>query len=254
VKSLLKALHILDTLGDYPSGLGVTDLSGMMRAPKSSVHRLLATLEAAGYAVFDPPTSKYILGSRVAKLGEQISTQSPLLAFGVQALETLTHECGEASHLAIMEGTEVVYISRRESKEPMRVSFGAGHRAPAHCTALGKVFLAGFSAAEIMELYRRHKIEKRTPRTITSVQGILSEVADVRKEGVAYDNEEYMPGLRCIAAPVRDFSGRIVAAISLSMFKQKLNPERKAQFKAALLRASALLSEKLGHNSRTAVS
>jgi DNA-binding IclR family transcriptional regulator len=247
VKSLLKALRILDTLGDGPSGLGITDLSAALGAPKSTVHRLVATLEAAGYVVFDPPTEKYILGSRLAKLGEQMNSQSPLLTFGVAALEQLTHRCKEASHLAILEATEVVYISREESKEPVRISFGMGHRAPAHCTALGKALLAGLTVAEIRMLYKnQRRLERLTPRTPTSLDALLSEIAAIQREGIAYDNEEYMVGLRCMAAPIRNHSGRIVAAMSLSMFKHKMTAARKAFFKDALLRASAELSGHLG--------
>lgn len=252
VKSLLKALRILDTLGDCPGGLGITDLSAALGAPKSTVHRLVATLEAAGYAVFDPPTTRYILGSRVAKLGEQLSSQSPLLTLGVTTLEQLTRKCKEASHLAILEGTEVVYISREESREPVRISFGMGHRAPAHCTALGKALLAGLTDAEIRMLYKnQRRLERLTPRTPTSLDGLLSEVATIRREGIAYDNEEYMAGLRCIAAPIHDYSGRIVAAMSLSMFKHKMTMARKALFKDALMRASAELSAHLGFAAET---
>ncbi|HEY6249547.1 MAG TPA: IclR family transcriptional regulator [Candidatus Angelobacter sp.] len=248
VKSLIKALRILGALGDCPGGLGITELSGILKSPKSTVHRLVATLETVGYVFFDLPTSKYVLGSRVAKLGEQLSQQSPLLTFGVPALEQLTRECKEASHLAIMEGAEVVYISHEEIKEPIRISFGMGHRAPVYCTAGGKVFLAGLSNSEILTLYKnkRKKFEQRTPRTLTRLQDLLSEIATVRKEGIAYDNEEYMPGLCCIAAPVRDFSSRTIAAISLSMMNHRMTAERKVIFKETLLRVSAELSEKLG--------
>jgi IclR family transcriptional regulator, KDG regulon repressor len=247
VKSLIKALRILDTLGESPNGLGITELSEALKAPKSTVHRLIATLEAGGYAVFDLPTSKYVLGSRVAQLGERLNHQSSLLTYGVPALEQLTRECGEASHLAILEGTEVVYVSREESKEPIRISFGMGHRAPAHCTALGKAFLAALSDSDIKTLYRNVKLQQLTPRTKTKLQDVVAEMPAIRREGIAYDNEEYMSGLRCIAAPIRDFSSRTIAAMSLSLFKHKLTPERKAFFKQALLRASADVSEKLGY-------
>jgi DNA-binding IclR family transcriptional regulator len=247
VKSLIKALRILDTLGESPNGLGITELSEALKAPKSTVHRLIATLEAGGYAVFDLPTSKYVLGSRVAQLGERLNHQSSLLTYGVPALELLTRECGEASHLAILEGTEVVYVSREESKEPIRISFGMGHRAPAHCTALGKAFLAALSDSDIKTLYRNVKLQQLTPRTKTKLQDVLAEMPAIRREGIAYDNEEYMSGLRCIAAPIRDFSSRTIAAMSLSLFKHKLTPERKAFFKQALLRASDDVSEKLGY-------
>jgi len=247
VKSLIKALRILDALGDRPGGLGITDLSSALGAPKSTVHRLVATLEAAGYAVFDPPTARYVLGSRVAKLGEQLNYQSPLLTFGVSTLEQLTNNCKEASHLAILEGTEVVYVSREESKDPVRISFGMGHRAPAHCTALGKALLAGLTDAEIRMLYKnQRKLERLTPQTCASLDDLVAQMAAIRREGIASDNEEYMPGLRCVAAPVRDFSARIVAAMSLSMFKHKMTAQRRALFKAALLQAGADLSQKLG--------
>jgi DNA-binding IclR family transcriptional regulator len=249
VKSLIKALRILDALGDCPSGLGITELSDALKAPKSTVHRLIATLEAVGYSVFDPPTAKYMLGTKLARLGEQLNHQSSLLTFGVPALEQLTRECGEASHLAIMEGTEVVYISREESKESMRISFAMGHRAPVHCTALGKVFLAGLSDTEIRMMYANvRKLERMTPHTETRLTQVLAETAVVRKEGIAYDNEEYMPGLRCMAAPIKDFSSRTIAAMSLSMFKHKMTAERRAFFKAALFRASSDLSEKMGYS------
>jgi DNA-binding IclR family transcriptional regulator len=248
VKSLIKALRILDTLGESPSGLGITELSDALNSPKSTVHRLIATLEAVGYAVFDLPTSKYVLGSRVARLGEQLNHQSSLLTFGVPALEQLTRECGEASHLAILEGTDVVYISREESKEPIRISFGMGHRAPAHCTALGKAFLADLSDRDIRTLYKNLTLRQLTPRTKTKLAALLAEITTIRREGLAYDNEEYMSGLRCIAAPIRDFSGRTIAAMSLSVFKHKLTAERRAFFGQALLRASAEVSQKLGFN------
>jgi DNA-binding IclR family transcriptional regulator len=248
VKSLIKALRILDTLADCPGGLGITELSEELKAPKSTVHRLIATLEEVGYAVFDRPSTKYLLGSKVARLGEQLNHQSSLLTFGVPALEELTRQCGEASHLAILEGTEVVYISREENKEPMRISFAMGHRAPAHCTALGKAFLAGLSDTEIRILYKnQRRLERLTPRTRTKLQDIVTEAAAIRKEGIAYDNEEYMPGLRCMAAPIKNFSARTIAAMSLSMFKHKMTAERQAFFKEALFRASADLSEKLGY-------
>jgi IclR family transcriptional regulator, KDG regulon repressor len=247
VQSISKALRILDALGDCPGGLGITELSGTLKSPKSTVHRLVATLETEGYVYFDVLTTKYLLGSRVAKLGDHFNQQSHLLTFGVPTLVQLTRECKEASHLAILEGTEVVYISQEETKEPIRISFGMGERAPVYCTAGGKVFLAGLADIEIRRLYENNvRFKRYTPRTKTRLEDLLTEIAMVKREGVAYDNEEYSPGLCCIAAPVRDFSSRTVAAISLSMIKQKMTAERKPFFKEALLRASVALSEKLG--------
>src|SRR6202790_3739704 len=247
VQSIIKALRILDTLGDCSGGLGITELSGTLKSPKSTVHRLVSTLETEGYVYFDVLTAKYLLGSRVARLGDHFNQQSPLLTFGVPTLEKLTRQCKEASHLAILEGTEVVYISQEEIKEPIRISFGMGDRAPVYCTAGGKIFLAGLSNIAILTLYEnKPRLKRYTHRTKTRIEDLLPEIAIVRREGIAYDNEEYTPGLCCIAAPVRDFSSRTIAAISLSMIKRRMTAERKAIFKEALLQASAELSEKLG--------
>jgi IclR family transcriptional regulator, KDG regulon repressor len=247
VQSVIKALRILDALGDCLGGLGITELSGTLKSPKSTVHRLVSTLETEGYVYFDVLTTKYVLGSRVAKLGDHFNQQSHLLTFGVPTLEQLTRECKEASHLAILEGKEVVYISQEQTKEPIRISFGMGHRAPVYCTAGGKVFLAGLSNIAILRLYpNKVRFKQYTPCTKTRLDDLLSEIAVVRREGIAYDNEEYAPGLCCMAAPVRDFSSKTIAAISLSMIKNKMTAERKPFFKEALLRASAALSGKLG--------
>src|ERR1700730_4737102 len=247
VQSIIKALRILDTLGDCPRGLGITELSGTLKSPKSTMHRLVSTLEMEGYVYFDVLTTKYLLGSRVAKLGDHFNQQSHLLTFGMPTLEQLTRECKEASHLAILEGAEVVYISQEQTKEPIRISFGMGDRAPVYCTAGGKVFLAGLSNIAILKLYENKvRLKQYTPRTKTRLDDLLSEIAIVRREGIAYDNEEYAPGLCCMAAPVRDFSSGTIAAISLSMVKNKMTTERKPFFREALLRASSALSEKLG--------
>jgi IclR family KDG regulon transcriptional repressor len=149
--------------------------------------------------------------------------------------------------LAILEGTEIVFISREETNEAIRISFGMGHKAPAHCTALGKIFLAALSDGEISSLYKnKRRLEQLTPRSIATIKPLLAEIALVRREGIAHDDQEYMPGLYCMAAPVRDFSSRVVAAMSLSVFKHSLTPERKAFLKSALIRAGVGLSEKLG--------
>src|SRR5258708_39507715 len=224
VKSLVKALRILNALGECSRGLGITDLSSSVKSPKSTVHRLVATMESAGYVIFDPLTTKSVLGCRLTRLGEQLNQQIPLQTFGVPALEQLTRECHEASHLAILQGTEIVYISQEESKEPVRISFNTGHRAPAHCTALGKVFLAGLSDGEILALYaNKKKLVRLTPRTQTKLDDLLCEISAVRREGIACDGEEYMTGLACMAAPVRDFSSRTIAAIGFPPFLLKLD-------------------------------
>lgn len=237
----------MDVLGDSEGGLGVTDMSHALKAPKSTVHRLLATLKAEGYIGFHPDTSRYVLGSGVAKLGEQLRHRSRLLTFGVPTLEHLTRECGETSYLAIREGTEVAVLAKEESQGFLRISIRMGYRCPAHCTALGKACLSGLSDDEILSLYKNKKrLQQFTPRTLTRVEDLLTEIAAVRREGVAFDNEEYAADVRCLAAPIRDSSSKVIAAITLATTRARMAAERKAFFKGILIQATSELSEKLG--------
>src|SRR5260370_5756981 len=123
-----------------------------------------------------------------------------------------------------------------------------GYRAPAYSTALGKTCLSALSTADILSLFKNTKrLQKVGLRTLETVKDLLAELEAVRQAGIAYDNEESGPGVRCIAAPVRDFSGKVVAALSLSMPKHRMTNERKSFFKEALLRATTELSGKLGY-------
>ncbi len=247
VKSLVKALRILDVLGESQSGSGVTEISKKLHIGKSTVHRLLTTLEDEGFVLVDPITSRYILGSKIAKLEEQLSRQSPLLKFGVYTLEWLTAETQETSNLAILQGKEVLYTAKQESAEPLRMSGQVGRLLPAYSTALGKVLLAGLADAQVRSLFRgANKLRKLTPHTIDSVQELLVELAKVRRDAFAEDREEMYLGLQCLACPVRHHSGSVVAAISVSVPKHRMTPEKRALLKERVARAAHDLSEKLG--------
>ena len=247
VKSLVKALSILDVLAEQPSGYGITDLSARLKMGKSTVHRLLATLKEEGYVAIHPANSRYILGGRIAKLGQQLSQQHPLLTFAPPTIQSLTREYNETVNLAILEKTEVVYIAGEECSEMLRSHFLLGYRAPAHATAMGKMCLSDLSSDEIRLRYKGIKrLSLVGPRTIGTLERLLDELSSVRKLGVSYDNEESGSGVYCIAVPIRDFSGRCAAAISFSMPKQRMTPERRSILKSALLMASADLSRMLG--------
>lgn len=247
VKSLLKALRILDVLGESESGLGVTVLSRTLKAPKSTVYRLVTTLQSGGYISFDPVTAHYDLGSRVVKLGEQLRHRSPLLSLGPLMLERLTRESDETSYLAVREGTEVAVLAKEESKGVLRIAVNVGYRSPAHCTALGRACLSGISDREIVRLYRNKKLHSCTPRTKTRLDAVLREVAAVRRTGIAVDREEYAEAVCCIAAPIRDSSSQVIAAITLATTRARFTPEREALFRQLLLHVTDEFSQKLGY-------
>ena len=248
VKSLIKALRILEVVGESPAGSSISEVSRNLKIGKSTVHRILATLKDEGFVLVDPVTSHYTLGSKIAKLGEEISTQSALIKLGVDVLRRLVEGSHETAFLAILDAGEVLCIAQEESKETLRVSGEVADRLPAYCSALGKVLLADKTDAEVRALYRgTRKFRKFTPHTIGTLDELLTELNAVRRDGIGYDNEELYANLNCLSAGVRDFSGKVIAALGLSVPMYRMTPERRRFFRDALLQAAFELSGKLGY-------
>jgi IclR family KDG regulon transcriptional repressor len=247
VKSLVKALRILDVLAERPAGFGITELSEALHIGKSTVHRLLATLKEEGYVVTHPEGSRYILGGRIARLGQQLSDQYQLLTFGVPVIRRLARDHNETVNLAVLEGTEIVYIAGEESRETMRNHFLLGSRAPAHATALGKVCLSTLAPEEIRRRYKGVKLTPLGPKTIKTFSALLEELSAVREAGFAYDDEESGPGIYCIAVPVRLFPGGPAVGLSFAMPKPRINPTRRLAMRNALLLGSDQISNQLGY-------
>jgi IclR family transcriptional regulator, KDG regulon repressor len=248
VKSVVKALRILDVLAERPAGFGITELSEALQIGKSTVHRLLATLRAEGYVVMHPSSSHYILGGRIARLGQQLSDQYQLLTFGAPVIRRLAREHNETVNLVVLEGTEIVYIAGEESRETLRNHFLLGARAPAHATAVGKVCLSTLPVEEIRQRYQKVKLAPLGPKTIKTFSRLLEELSAVREAGFAYDDEESGPGIYCIAVPLRFFPGGLAVGISFSLPKSRITPTRRLLLRNALLQASAQISEQLGYS------
>jgi IclR family transcriptional regulator, KDG regulon repressor len=248
VKSLVKALRILDVLAERPAGFGITDLSESLQIGKSTVHRLLATLKEEGYVVMHPASSRYILGGRIARLGQQLSDQYQLLTFGVPVIRRLAREHNETVNLVVLEGTEIVYIAGEESRETLRNHFLLGARAPAHATAVGKVCLSTLAVEEIRQRYKGAKLLQIGPKTIKTLSGLLEELSAVREAGFAYDDEESGPGIYCIAVPVCFFPGGLAVGLSFAMPKPRMTPARRLIMRNALLQGSAQISQQLGYS------
>jgi DNA-binding IclR family transcriptional regulator len=250
VKSLVKALRILDVLAERPGGFGITELSEELQIGKSTVHRLLATLKEEGYVLTHPGGSRYILGGRVARLGQQFSDPYQLVTFGEPTVRRLAREYNETVNLAVLDRTEMVYIAGEESRETLRNHVLLGSRAPAHATALGKVCLSTLAPEEVRRRYKGVKLPAQGPNTIKTLSGLLEELSAVREAGFAYEDEESGPGIFCIAVPVRLFAGGPVAALSFAMPRPRITPARRLTMRNALLQASEHLSNQLGYRTR----
>jgi len=251
VKSLIKAMTLLDAVGKNQEGISIATLSQELKIGKSTVHRLLATLRDFNLVCFDPLTSNYSLGAKILEWSESVTRQNILLRLGIPVVRKLAERSGETVNLAVLDGMEVMYLAQQESPSTLRISPEIGVRLPSHCTALGKIMLSDLSAIEFKDLFDGTvKLNALTSNSITDSAQLWEHLQKVRQEGVSYDFEEAFEGGICVGALVRNHSGRGVAALSVSMPKQRLNGERLMKIRESVLDACADLSGQLGYSAR----
>lgn len=253
VKSLAKALRILDTVGRFQHGTSIASLSKELKMGKSTVHRLLATLREFDLIWLDPTTSNYALGSRILRWSDLLVQQNLLVRHGLPVLRDLVSVGRETANLAVLDGADVLYMAQFESMERLRMSEAVGTRQPAHSTALGKALLASLPEEQFDQLYGKLDVLKSpTASTITDPRHLKEHLQKVRNEGLAYDFEENVAGVVCLGTVVRNFTGRAIAAMSVSMPIQRFRGEKSIHLKEHLLAAANRLSTELGCNTADA--
>jgi DNA-binding IclR family transcriptional regulator len=196
--------------------------------------------------VRDPGTGRYRLSLRVFQIGSHALDALDLPARAMPALEALGAATEETVHLAVLDGAEAIFIGKVESPRPLRLYSQVGRRCPAHCTAVGKVLLA-YAGSEQRALAAARPLKRYTAKTITSAAALERELEEVRRRGYATDEEEFEDGIRCVAAPVRDYRGRVVAALSVSVPAARLPRARAAALVEQVLDTARRVSEALGH-------
>jgi len=255
VKSLAKALRLLDALGRPDNGASIAALSKELKMGKSTIHRLLATLREFDLVWFDPTTANYALGARILRWSDLLVRQNLVIRHGWPILRELVQACHETASLGVLEGTEVVFIARCESTQRLRMSEQVGSRNPAHCTALGKAMLAALSEKDFLKVYDGMETLKAvTPNSITAREKLWDHLRKVQQEGVAYDFEENVAGGVCIGTAVRNHTGNVVAGMSLSLPTQRLRGDILITLKEHLLRAASRLSLELGYSGDAEIS
>ena len=248
VKSLAKALRLLEFLGRPQEGTSIAVLSKELKIGKSTVHRLLATLREFDLVWLDPSTSNYALGARILRWSDLLMRQNLLIRHGLPILRELMSRSRETANLAVLEGNEVLYIAQCESTERLRTSDAVGTRAPAHSTSLGKAMFAMLPDEHFDEIYKNSEsLERVTPNTITDRGRLKLHLQKVRQEGVAYDFEENVIGVVCIGTVVRNFTGTPIAGLSISVPTQRVRGENLSALKEQLLNAANKFSAELGY-------
>lgn len=216
VQCLHKALELLCSFTPDHAEWGVTEMAAYLGVPKSAVHRILTTCEQYRF-VERTKDRRYRLGAKVLELGHVYRFDTRILQTAEVILQSLAQEVAGIAHLAELDGYEVLELMRAEAKGSVRFTPSPKLRMPTHATALGKVLLA-FSDSDYRErFFNRHLMLKRfTPHTYTTQDELLRELSKVTLQGYAVSNQESVLGCRCVAVPVRDDSGAVVAAVSVS--------------------------------------
>ncbi len=215
------ALSILETLGAVQS-MSLTELSKKVGLGKSSVYRLLATLVRRGYVEKDPRSDQYQLTYRLFALGSRGADRYGLREAAHAVMEALAAETGETVNLGVLDGTRVVNLHKVESPGLVRLRLDVEGGVPAHATGLGKVLLAALPPDELMRRLQGQRLKRLTPRTVGGFRALQRMLAQIRQLGFSIDDEECSLGLRCVAAPICDHRGVVVAALSISGPRQRL--------------------------------
>jgi DNA-binding IclR family transcriptional regulator len=216
IGSLLHGLEILDMFSHDRPEIGIGEMAQDLGLHRSTTSRLAATLAVAGYLEPAGEPGRYRLSGKLAALGELVAAEGDVRRAALPYLQDLVQSLGETGHLAVLEGTEAVTIEVVDGWQTVRMHSWVGKRSPAHCSSMGKALLAGLPDGEIDARYPQGRLEARTDWTITEVGELKRHLAQVRERGYAVDRQELEPHLCCVAGPVFDRTGTVVASISVS--------------------------------------
>lgn len=252
IKVINKALSILEILLQQGSAMNMTEISEKLELYPSTIHRILDTLKHWGYVEQEPLNQKYRLGLKVLELGMAKLNQMDLVREVTPYLKELVNQCNETVHLGVLlaEDGEVIYLAKEESSQTIRMCSYVGKRAPLHCTALGKVLLAYLPKVEIKKILDKIELTRLTEKTITDKKELEEELYKVKEQGFALDIGENEKDVRCIAAPIMDYQGKVIAAVSISSPAFRINENVQNNFKKALIETSKKVSKRLGFDGK----
>jgi DNA-binding IclR family transcriptional regulator len=243
--AILRAIRVMETIAESEVPPHLADLCRALGLPKPTVFRILSTLEYAGLVSREPGSKRYRSGRRLTRLSGAVLLNSPSCAARRAILEELVEQTGETCNLSVPDGHSVVYLDRVEANWPLRVSLSAGSCIPLCASASGKLFLGAMTRRARERLIRQCPLIRHTQQTLDDPARLEAEIERVQQQGYAIDDEEYLPGVRCIAVPVVDADGRIVAALSLHAPVSRLSLDEALEFLPAMRSAAADVAQTL---------
>jgi DNA-binding IclR family transcriptional regulator len=249
IKSLVKTLRLLKLFSPQRNVWTAEDIIAALGYHKSSVQRILATLETEGFlSRVAPRRSEYRLGPDVLFLGNVAEMSLELRSLARPIMMDLVRRAQETCYLCVPDQDQCLYVEKVECSQPIRIINQVGQRNPMHCTGVGKALLSGMTDEAIGRLIETRGLAPHTPHSITDRKRLGQELDGIRRSGIALDNEELNVGVKCVAAPIKDSAGKVVAALSLSGPKQRFTPAAIARFEKEVKEASAEISRALGFN------
>lgn len=246
VQSIERAFAIAEEVARNREGIGLAELSKRVGLHNSTTFHLVKTMVQLGYVSQLADSRKYRIGRRMFTLAAGAMDEIELVSVATPVLEKLTRETGEYSHFAIRSGEQIVVVAKTAGTGIFQMVDRTGAVRPAHATALGKVLLAALSPSQLERYLETCELRKFTAKTIVEKDALLREIEEVRRKGLAFDDGEFDPEARCVAVPVRDFTGRVAGAIGMSGPMWRLSLQALQEKSKYVRQAAVGLSAELG--------
>jgi DNA-binding IclR family transcriptional regulator len=238
VQSIGRAFAILEEIARNRAGIGLAELSKRVGLHNSTTFHLVKTMVSLGYVRQLKDSKRYRIGRPLFALAANALDELEMISLATPVLEGLSRDTSESAHFSVRMGDAVVVLARTSGPGAFQLSDRTGQVRPAHCTALGKIMLAALEPEQFEGFLARVDLKAQTPNTIVSVDRLRREIAEVRRSGIAIDDGEFDGEMRCVAVPVRDFSGQVSGAIGISGPVWRLSIETLHK-RARMVRAAA---------------
>jgi IclR family acetate operon transcriptional repressor len=246
VQSLTRGLSILEALAKAEAGISLTDIAQRVDLPPSTTHRLLSTLERMGYVYQSGDLGHWYVGLQAFTVGSGFLSNRDFVGQSHQYMRRLMEQSGETANLAILDGTEAVFIAQVQCREMMRILVKLGSRVPLHASGVGKAIFAALPDEQIDAILKVKGLPRITDHTIVAPETMWAALKVIRHRGYSFDDEEHAPGTRCVAATIYDEHAEPLGAISLAGPASRLPDERIKQLGPIVAHTAEELTHRLG--------
>ena len=244
IPALQRSFEVIHRISEHPDGITFTNLLDSLDMPKSTLFRILHTLETGAWV--EKRSDRYHLGYMLIHHGLTALSRRGIKDTAAPILEKLVQETGETSHLAVPSGQQSMILDVRITEKHIKTTSSPGKLLPLYCTSHGKIFLAYLVKENLDGFYYGQDFEQHTEKTITSLENLRTEMLEIRQNGYAMDDEEFIPNVRCCAAPVFSPSGECIGALGITATTMTFTPDKREAIAASVKEAADELSRQMG--------